>query len=171
MKKLRLAVISLLLLVVAFSVTGCYAVVPQRMWRVKGTYALTNYSRTVGKSNSVTTDYIERDEIVSYLVVTGKSEGYYIYKDKDTPAKMEVVTLRYKYDTEEPNKVAYVYYKKQGDLLETELRVRKNTLKAFEGAELILADYQYNVDYTWEKECFLTNLWWANYKMGTKFKK
>jgi hypothetical protein len=104
-------------------------------------------------------------------VVTGKSEGYYIYQDKDTPAKMEVVSLRYKYDTEEPSKVAYVYYKAENDLVEKELRVQKNRLRGLEGAEIIIGEFQYNVDYTWEKEIFLTNLWWVNIKMGTNFKK
>ena len=37
MKKLKIVVISLVLFVLAFSVTGCYSVVPQKMWKVKGT--------------------------------------------------------------------------------------------------------------------------------------
>lgn len=171
MKKLKLVVISLLVLIMAFSVTGCYTAVPQKMWKVKGTYKLTNYSRTMGKNNSTSTDYLKEKEIVAYLVVTGKSVGYYIYQDKDTPMTKENVSLRYEYSTDEPNKVAHVYYKADGDLLETKLVVQQKKLRAYEGAGIIVADFQYNVDYTWEKECFLTNLWWVNIKEGTNFRK
>ena len=171
MKKLKIVVISLLLFVLAFSVTGCYSVVPQKMWRVKGTYRLTNYSFS---TSGVSVDYLEQKEIVAYLVVTGKSEGYYIYQDKDTPATMEKVNLYYEYSTEEPDKVAYVTFKEQDALVGKKLGVQKKRLKGYEGSQIIveiLGQSTSNVDYTWDKECFLTNLWWVNIKMGTNFKK
>ena len=171
MRKLKVVVISLLLLVITFLVTGCYAVQPQRMWKVKGTYRLTNYGYT---SSSVSINYLEQKEIVAYLVVTGKSEGYYIYQDKDTPVYMEKASLSYEYSTEEPNKVAYVTLKTQDSIFSKKLGVQKKRLKAYDGSQIIIqvgSASTSNVDYTWEKECFLTNLWWVNYKMGTNFKK
>lgn len=168
MKKLKLALISLLTLIIAFSVTGCVIVVPQRMWRVKGTYRLTDYYYM---ANSVTIDYLEEKEIVAYLVVTGKSEGYYIYQDKDTPAKIEKVSLSYEYSKEEPNKVAYVSFKGEGDLVAKRLGVQRGALHGYEGSQIVIGSLSSKVTYVWDKECFLTNLWWVNYKMGTNFKK
>ena len=69
MKKLKVLTPLLLVIAILFLSTSCYIVSGQKMKYVKGTYELTSYTRTNGKTNAVT-DYMETIGYKAYLVVT-----------------------------------------------------------------------------------------------------
>ena len=75
--------------------SGCYVVKGGNVKDVVGTYKLTTYSRTYDSTNSAHAgekiDYIEQKGITAYLIVTESGEGYYIYKDNETPLYCEAV--------------------------------------------------------------------------------
>ena len=171
MRKLKLAVITLLLLVFALSASGCTIINPQKMWRVKGTYVLKTHT-TTSTVTGETTDHVANGE-VAYLIVTGTSKGSYIYKNEGVSTTRKSVSLRYVYSTEEPNKVAYVYYKFEGDVEERELGVTRNGLNK-SSQQLVPNNGSLTMvtteRYSWEKESFLTNFWWVNIKLGTSYK-
>ncbi len=106
------------LLIVAFalSASGCYVISAQRMWRVKGTYKLTDYTYTPQYEKKEgytprTYDYVEDEEYryEVYLIVTGEATGYYVYKDANTEAYYKKISLSYEYE-EGGSKVTYVIY-------------------------------------------------------------
>ena len=168
MRKLKLAVITLLLLVFALSASGCTIINPQKMWRVKGTYVLTTHT-TTSKETGETTDHVANGE-VAYLIVTGTSKGSYVYKNQGVSVTKKSVSLRYEYSPDEPKKVAYVYYKIEGETVEKQLGVTRNGLNKSD------TEYVFNKGvvtlerYAWKRECFLTNFWWVNIKLGTSYK-
>ena len=126
MRKLR--IFALIALGIAFALlsTGCYMVKGQKMSNVKGTYELTSYSRTNGKTNSVT-NYIT-DGYTAYLIVTGTSEGYYVVNDGETVPYYRNVTLSYLYNEEDASIVEYVIYRLEGSNEEQKLGVTKDNL-------------------------------------------
>ena len=105
MKKLLATLVVAVLLAGVFS--GCYMTKAGKLKDIVGTYELKSYSR----SGDGAVNYIERDEIVCYLVVKDASSGYYIYKDKNNPLSVREVMITLTPDTEEPNKYEFVTYK------------------------------------------------------------
>lgn len=168
MKKIKYAVVWLLLMVIALSASGCMIVNPQYKFRVKGTYRLTNYHYTRGRENPTSIDYLEEKGVVAYLILDDNN-GWYIYKDNETPVTKKSVSVRYEYSQDEPKKIAYVYYKIDGQD-EIKVGVTRKALNGYEGSAAILIDSQWTIDYDWKRECFLTNFWWVNIKMGTKYR-
>ena len=169
MKKIKYAVVWLLLMVIALSASGCMMVNPQYKFRVKGTYRLTNYHSTRGTETSTSIDYLEEKGVVAYLILDD-NKGWYIYKDNETPVTKKSVSVRYEYSPDEPKKVAYVCYKIEGEENEMKLGVTRKALNGYEGSSAIIAESQYKTQYNWKRECFLTNFWWVNIKMGTKYR-
>ena len=92
MRKLKCLLSALLIVMLMVLSTGCYIVNGQKMWRVKGTYELTHYTFTNGKTDTVT-DYIAEKGYKVYLVVTGNGTGYYVHKDDETEAYYREVSL------------------------------------------------------------------------------
>ena len=110
MKKLKgLCVMLATALITIFGLVGCTMVQAQTMEQVKGTYELTSYTRTDGKTNK-TTNYIEQYGYERYLVVTGSNQGYLVHKDNDTPAYSRKIFLTYTYDQEQTSKIAHLSY-------------------------------------------------------------
>lgn len=104
MKRLLSALIAVMLLTGVFA--GCYMTRPGKLKDVLGTYKLESYSR----SGDGLIDYIERDEIVCYLVIRDANNGYYIYKDKYTTLSVREIKISLTPDTEEPDKYSFVNY-------------------------------------------------------------
>ena len=99
MRKIRLLSIVLALGLLIATVAGCSFVQGQKMDDVKGTYHLTRYNITDADTNKVT-DYILEKGYEVYLVVTGTSTGYYVFKDNDTEQPWyKEVYLSYEYNT------------------------------------------------------------------------
>lgn len=113
MKKLSTIFSALLIAVVLAVSAGCYVIKGQRMKDVKGTYELTRYTRTNGKTNEVT-DYLTTYDYKVYLVVTGEQQGYCIFSDHDTPAYYYACTLSYVYDEEDTDIIEYVSFTHNG---------------------------------------------------------
>ena len=105
MKKLLATLVVAVLLAGVFS--GCYMTKAGKLKDIVGTYELKSYSR----SGDGAVNYMERDEIVCYLVVKDASSGYYIYKDKNNPLSVREVMITLTPDTEEPSKYEFVTYK------------------------------------------------------------
>jgi hypothetical protein len=169
MKKLKYAVVWLLLLILVLSASGCMMVNPQYKFRVKGTYRLTTHNYTQGKENPTVIDYLQDKGEVAYLILDD-NKGWYIYKDNETPVTKKPVSVRYEYSPDEPKKVAYVYYKIEGEETEMQLGVTRKALNGYKGSSLIISESQSKTQYNWKRECFLTNFWWVNIKMGTKYR-
>ena len=112
MKALKFLSLVLILTVVMVFASSCYVTTGTSMKKAKGTYELTGYSITNGKTGEVT-DKIASDGIKVYLVVTGEAHGYYIYKDNDTSAYYRDVYLSYEY-SEDSNKVISLTYRFDG---------------------------------------------------------
>ena len=113
MKKVRFLLAITAFVLIATSVFGCYMISGQPMNKLKGTYELKSYSWTNGKNNA-TTNYMVSIEYAAYLVVTGTSEGYYVWKSTDTSPTKIPVSLTYEYSQEDSSKVEYVYYTREG---------------------------------------------------------
>lgn len=113
MKKLKILLSVLLVSLLMLASTGCYVIQGQRMWRVKGTYELTTYTRTNGKTGKVT-DYVNTYGYKVYLVVTGSGQGYCVYDDNETEPYYYPCSLSYKYNAENSKLVDYVSYAYNG---------------------------------------------------------
>ena len=109
MKKLNIFLSTLLVLLLAVASTGCYMIQGQKMRKVKGTYELTSYTRTNGKTNKVT-DYVETYGYKVYLVVTGSGEGYCVFDSNDCEPYYYPCTLSYSYNQDNSSLVEYVTY-------------------------------------------------------------
>ena len=139
-----LTAILLVVTTVVFS-SGCYMISAQRMWRVKGTYKLTTYSRT-HKETGGTYDYLTEQGQEVYLVITGEGRGYYVYKDNETQAYSKVVDLRYEYSEEESSKISRVGYKDSTEKEYTYHGVTRNSLNYSNPG--IWQDYEYSRRWT-----------------------
>lgn len=115
MKILRKICMALAVAMAMAFLAGCYVIQAQPMKKLKGTYQLTNYTRTpsytYGDKKPDTINYLEQYGYEDYLVVTGEGKGYYVHKANDTPAYSVEVDLAYEYHEEDSSKVAYVKYK------------------------------------------------------------
>ena len=167
MKKMKFFAPILMVVMLLFLSVGCYMISGQKMKNVRGTYELTGYSRTNGKTNSVT-DYIETDGYKAYLVVTGTGTGYYVYTDEDTVANYREVTLSYEYDTEDSSEVEYVIYRFAGADDEQRLGVTKGNLN-FSRPVVKLSDkiYSDGINMSWKRVDDAVDLSYAEAQLGT----
>ena len=94
MKRMRFLTLIWVVMMMLLLSVGCYMVSGQKMRNVQGTYELTSYTRTHGKTNAVT-NYLTEDGYKAFLVVTGTGEGYYVYTDVDTAPTYRKVSLSY----------------------------------------------------------------------------
>lgn len=167
MKKLKIWASTLLLVMLIVMSAGCYVVKGQRMSRVKGTYELTRYTRTDGKTSEVT-DYIEEYGYRVYLVVTGSSEGYYVYQDEEsTTPRYQTVTLSYEYDQDNSKLVEYVIYRIYNED-EQRFGVTKNALNfsrpSIKWGENLAQD---GIDMDWKRVSAKTDLSYVESQLGT----
>ena len=112
MKTMKKLIAVLLVVTLLFSLAGCTVIMPQRMYRVKGTYRLTQYSVTpAGNRNATATDYVagEAHLYEDYLIVTGEATGYYVHRAAGAEATVTAVTLSYRYE-DGSKKIEYVSY-------------------------------------------------------------
>lgn len=149
MKVKRLLVAILLVVTtVAFS-SGCYMISAQKMWRVKGTYKLTTYTRT-HKESGTTLDYLAEKGMEVYLIVgtadSGRRGGYYVYKDNETEAYSKEVDLLFEYSEEDSSKVTRVGYKDSTEKEYTYHGVTRNSLNYSNPG--IWQDYEYSRRWT-----------------------
>ena len=168
MKALRFfALIMTLTLVVVFA-SSCYVAMGTTMKKAKGTYELTGYSVTNGKTNAVT-DKIAQNGIKAYLVVTGESKGYYVYQSNDTPVYFREVYLSYEYSEENTKKVTYVTYRFEGQSTEDAQRLGVNpdsliySRPAIKLSDMIYSD---GISYSWTKVSSVTDLSFVTSLLG-----
>ena len=102
-KAIPIALALTFVLLAAMSLVSC---IPGKMEDIVGTYRLE--TDTVTKYEQETVDNIETYGRESYLVVTGKEMGYYVYKDKDTLAFAREV--KFEYTVNDEGKVTSVGY-------------------------------------------------------------
>ena len=107
MKTMKRWIALLLTAVLLVSLAGCTVIMPQRMYRVKGTYRLEQYTVTPAgpRASATATEYAYTD----YLVVTGVGTGYYIHKPEGEAAVVTAVALSYQYE-EGGKRIEYVSY-------------------------------------------------------------
>ena len=162
MKKIRnICVLIATFLMALVTLSGCMFIQAQPMRKVKGTYELTSYSITNGKTGAVT-DYLEVNGYQAYLIVTGNSKGYYVYRtNEEGPYKREVF-LRYVYDQEQTNKVAQVEYSFGGSEYE-HFGVTSGALN-YSTTGIYVSDNWYTNGYSknWEKVDEATDLSYVN---------
>ena len=113
MRKLKIFLSILLVALLMVASSGCYMIQGQKMKDVKGTYELTNYTRTNGKTNA-TTDYIAEYGYRVYLIVTGSGEGYCVFSNNETAHYYYNCNLSYTYKQEDSSIVEYVVYTYNG---------------------------------------------------------
>ena len=166
MKKLKVLTPLLLVIAILFLSTSCYIVSGQKMKYVKGTYELTSYTRTNGKTNAVT-DYMETIGYKAYLVVTGTGEGYYVFTNNTTAPTYRKVTLTYEYNTEDSSKVDYVIYRFQGEE-EQRLGVTRDSL-TYSRIAIKLSENIYSDGYYmgWKKVSKTLDLSYAEEQLGS----
>ena len=168
MRKIRLLSIVLALGLLIATVAGCSFVQGQKMDDVKGTYHLTRYNSTDADTNKVT-DYILEKGYEVYLVVTGTSTGYYVFKDNDTEQPWyKEVYLSYEYNSEDSSKVEHVNYKfSQSDNKEYSFGVTKGGLN-YSKPPLKITDkiYTNGESWNWKKESDAIDLSYATEKLG-----
>ncbi len=139
------------------------------MEKIKGTYELVSYTRTMsnGEEKDYTQiDWKEKHKIVSYLVITGEETGYYAYADNMTFPKAIKEPLTYKMtDTGDCEYIEY-YHKDQAHTCS--LTVSKDKLVegtgAWYGCHLKLEQDGYKRE--WKKVSDAVDLSYVISKMG-----
>ena len=169
MKAFRIFNLVLVLtLVVAFA-SSCYIGTGTTMKKAKGTYELTGYTITDALTNDVT-DKIAENGIKSYLIVTGESKGYYVYKSDSTPAYYREVYLSYEYSENNTRLVTYLTFRFEGQSTDDAQRlgINSNSLNysrpAIKLSELLHTD---GLSYTWTKVSTAIDLSFAESQLGT----
>ena len=113
MRTIKRLIAVLLVAALLFSLAGCTVINPQRMYRVKGTYKLTQYTFSPqGEEGSASTvDYVlDGDRLYEdYLIVTGEGTGYYVHKSVGADATVTELSLSYQY-AEDGKKIGHVSY-------------------------------------------------------------
>ena len=168
MKKLKgLCVMLATALITIFVLAGCTMVQAQTMDKVKGTYELTSYTRTDGKTNK-TRNYIEQYGYERYLVVTGSNQGYLVHKDNDTPAYSRKIFLNYTYDQEQTSKIAHVSYTLVSGSNGDNMGVTAGGLN-YSKPRIYLSDLVNDdgYSYSWRKVDEATDLSYAQEKLGS----
>ena len=166
MKTIRiLSLVLTLTLVVAFA-SSCYIAMGTTMKKAKGTYELTSYSITDGKTNEVR-NKITEDGVKVYLVVTGESRGYYVYQSNDTPAYYREVNLSYEYSEEDSKKLTYVIYRFDGADSDQRLGVNAGSMN-FSRPAIKLSDkiYSDGISMSWKKVSSAVDLSYVTEQMG-----
>ena len=115
----RTIALCLLLALFAAALTGCYQIRAAEPDQIYGTYELVTYTHSVtkentgetaeGESNTETENMIETHGITSYLVVIDSENGYYYYKDNETPAVCYKVSISLLESSDEEEKGKYTY--------------------------------------------------------------
>lgn len=105
---LIIAVIATFLL----SLTACYVSKPDTMEHLVGTYHLAFYTRKPKDAPAETepTDMIKEKGITAYLVVKSDGNGYFVYKDNDTPVYAKSVKIDFTFDSEDAERVKEIRY-------------------------------------------------------------
>lgn len=144
MKRLITIMLSITLLAL---VSGCYFIKSGKQDKIAGTYELTRDVRV--DEGGVVTDYIERQGKKVYLIIpeTG-TRGYYVFKSNDIPLYACEVELLFTYDTEKPNYISYVDFRKGGELEWKHFGVNSGTMVLNYNSPAIFKDYSLDVDYT-----------------------
>ena len=165
MKKLKVLAPILMVVMMLLLSVGCYMVSGQKMKNVKGTYELTSYTRTNGKTNAVT-NYMETAEYKAYLVVTGGGEGYYVYTNKDDAPNYRKVTLSYEYNQEDSSKIEYFIYRLSSSD-EQKLGVTKDNFN-FSRPAIKFSDtiYSDGISMSWKKVDDALDLSYAQSQLG-----
>ena len=167
MKKLKMLAFTLLSVMLLVLSAGCYIVSGQRMRKVQGTYELTSWTRTNYKTNS-TINYVERDSLKIFLVVTGNGQGYYVYSDEETDAYFRTVSLSYEYDEEKSYKVEYVTYRftaaEEGQRLGVTSAALNYSRPAIKLSDKIGSD---GISMSWKRVDKATDLSYAQAQLGT----
>lgn len=116
MRTIKHLIAVLLVVALLFALAGCTIVNPQRMYRVKGTYKLTDYTVSPqGEEREGAAprriDYIADEDRLyeDYLIVTGQGTGYYVHKAAGEAATVQEISLSYQY-AEGGKKIEYVSY-------------------------------------------------------------
>lgn len=165
MRKLK-ATLSMLFLALLIAVsTGCYFIQAQPMKNVKGTYELTSYTRTNGKTNAVT-DYIETYGYKVYLVVTGSEQGYCVFSNNDTEPYYYTCSLSYTHNEDKSSYIDYVVYAYNGT--SQKFGVTKDALNfsrpAIKWSETITSD---GISVSWKRVSKKTDLSYVEEQLGT----
>lgn len=177
MKKLKTVCVTMALLLGMTALSGCFIINSQKMKDVKGTYQLTHYTYTPKYERKEgytpkTIDYIADRGYEVYLVVTGESKGYYVYKDNQTEAFSKEVSLSYQYSTENTSEIDYVKYMDSTSSEWSEFGVTKDALNyskpAFDYTELFTQRPMRSeaLDKGWKKVDDATDLSYVKEKMG-----
>lgn len=112
MKRMKRFFGFLLFVVVVFA-CGCYQIDPGTMKELKGTYQLTEYSRSYPSSSGMV-DLIEEKGITAYLIIDGSDYGYVVYRDNETELLCNCVRITYTYSQEDSNKIERIDYNVAG---------------------------------------------------------
>jgi hypothetical protein len=167
MKKIKYLLTMLLVVAFALMSFGCYMISSQKMYRLKGSYELTGYSRTEAKTNKVT-DYII-DGYKTYLVITGEGKGYFAHKDNNTATYAVEVSLTYEYDQEQTDKIAYVSFNtalSSQPLAWTKFGVARDSLN-FSRPAINVLNGSDGLSISWKKVDKATDLSYVEEELGT----
>ncbi|MBO5790675.1 MAG: hypothetical protein J6R40_05915 [Clostridia bacterium] len=168
MKTLKIVSLLLLVTVVMVFASSCYVGMGTTMKKAKGTYELTGYSITDGKTGT-SKDKLAADGIKSYLVVTGDSKGYYVYQDSDTAAFYREVYLSYEY-SEDGKTVNYLTYRFEGQSADDAQRVGINSGSLnYSRPHVKLSELVYSdgISMSWTKVSSAIDLSYAESQIGT----
>ena len=114
MKKVcKITAVGILAVLILSALCACYFVDAGKMSKLKGTYKLTYCTMDIAYEGSVPNsveNLMETKNIVAYLVVTGESDCYYIYKDNDTELYCKQVKGTYTYSQEDRELIEYFEY-------------------------------------------------------------
>ena len=168
MKTLKIVSLLLLVTVVMVFASSCYVGMGTTMKKAKGTYELTGYSITDGKTGT-SKDKLAADGIKSYLVVTGESKGYYVYQDSDTAAFYREVYLSYEY-SEDGKTVNYLTYRFEGQSADAAQRVGINSGSLnYSRPHVKLSELVYSdgISMSWTKVDSAVDLSFAQSQLGT----
>lgn len=150
MKRVKTWLVAIIFIVSALMSMGCYFVNPQTMKDVKGTYELTSYTKRYNNaSDGTNVDYITDYGYKIYLVVTGTDRGWYVMQSNETATYAKEVKLTYEYDTEETNKLRYVFYRDSttDESYKTRLGITKDTLSHNQLHDIFTKPYTINMSF------------------------
>lgn len=91
---------ALLIIFSTLLLSGCYIVDSGKMRAIEGTYELTTYSTRDNR--------IEARGMQLFIVIKSDGNGYYAYRDNDTPLHLSEMKCRFTQDTEKSGHYSYV---------------------------------------------------------------
>ena len=114
MKKIyKIVSVCVLAVLILSMLCACYYVDAGKMSKLKGTYKLTYCVKDTAFDGDVPNsaeNLLETKNIVAYLVITGETYCYYIYKDNETGLYCKQVKATYTYSQEERDLIEYFEY-------------------------------------------------------------